>query len=71
MNSYGSMGDTLKRSARYCGADVEYAPGYGAHACRLTVQEGTQQVSDVFVIETEMDLNTALNALWKKATRSD
>jgi hypothetical protein len=71
MNSYGSMGDTLRRSARYCGADVEYAPGYGAHAFRLTVQEGTQQVSDVFVIETEMDLNNALNALWKKATRSD
>jgi len=65
------MGDTLRRSARYCGADVEYAPGYGAHAFRLTVQEGTQQVSDVFVIETEMDLNNALNALWKKATRSD
>jgi len=71
MNSYGSMGDTLRRSARYCGADVEYAPGYGAHAFRLTVQEGTQQVSDVFVIETEMDPNNALNALWKKATRSD
>jgi len=71
MNSYGSMGDTLRRSARYCGADVDYAPGYGAHAFRLTVQEGTQQVSDVFVIETEMDLNNALNALWKKATRSD
>jgi len=71
MNSYGSMGDTLRRSARYCGADVDYAPGYGAHAFRLTVQEGTQQVSDVFHIETEMDLNNALNALWKKATRSD
>jgi len=71
MNSYGQMDDTLRRSARYCGADVEYAPGYGAHAFRLTVQEGTQQVSDVFHIETEMDLNDALNALWKKATHFD
>jgi len=71
MNSYGSMGDTLRRSARHCGADVEYAPGYGAHAFRLTVQEGTQQVSDVFVIETETDLNAALNTLLKKATRHD
>lgn len=68
MNSYGGMGDTLKRSAGYCGADVVYAPGYGAHAFRLTVQEGTRQVSDVFHIETEMDLNAALNALLKKAT---
>ena len=71
MNSYGQMGDTLRRSARHCGADVEYAPGYGAHAFRLTVQEGTQQVSDVFVIETETDLNAALNTLLKKATRYD
>lgn len=71
MNSYGQMGDTLRRSAKHCGADVEYAPGYGAHAFRLTVQEGTQQVSDVFHIETEMDLNAALNALWKKATHFD
>jgi hypothetical protein len=71
MNSYGSMGDTLRRSARYCGADVEYAPGYGAHAFRLTVQEGTQQVSDVFHIETESDLNAALNTLLKKATQHD
>ena len=39
MNSYGSMGDTLRRSARYCGADVEYAPGYGAHAFRLTAPQ--------------------------------
>ena len=71
MNSYGQMGDTLRRSAKHCGADVEYAPGYGAHAFRLTVQEGTQQVSDVFVIETESDLNAALNKLLKKATQHD
>lgn len=68
MNSYGNMDGTLRRVTAYQGVDCSYAPGYGSDAFRLTLQEGSQQVSDVFHIYSESDLNRAINSLYKRLT---
>ena len=63
MNNYGHMKDTLRRSAKYQGCDVVHAPGYGEHSYRITMEDGGKQRSDVFWIESERELNAALNVL--------
>ena len=63
MNNYGHMKDTLRRSAKYQGCDVVHAPGQGEHFYRITMEDGGKQRSDVFWIESERELNAALNVL--------
>ena len=63
MNNYGPMRDTLRRTAKYQDCDIEHAPGYGEHSYRVTVQENGRRRGDVFWIESERELNAALNTL--------
>ena len=63
MNNYGPMKGTLRRTAKYQDCDIEYAPGYGEHSYRVTVQENGRRRGDVFWIESERELNAALNTL--------
>ena len=63
MNDYGHMKDTLRRSAKYQGCSVVHAPGYGEHSYRITMDDGGKRLSDVFWIQSERELNAALNAL--------
>lgn len=63
MNHYGFMKDTLRRTAKYQGCDIEHAPGHGEHSYRITMEEGARRRSDVFWIESEKELNAALNKL--------
>lgn len=63
MNSYGNMAETVRRVAAYQQADIKHAPGYGPDYYRVTVQEDARQVSNVFEIKTDAQLNAALNAL--------
>jgi hypothetical protein len=39
-------------------------PGYGSDAFRITVQEGSKTLSDVFYIYNDGDLNAAINKLY-------
>lgn len=63
MNDYGHMKSTLRRTAKYQDCDIEYAPWYGEHFYRITVAEGGRRRADVFWIESERELNAALNDL--------
>jgi len=64
MNSYGNMKESLRRNAAYQQVGCEYMPGYGSDAFRITVQDGSKTVSDVFCIYNDADLNAAINALY-------
>ena len=66
MNDYGEMKGTLRRSAKYQGCDVAHAPGHGEHFYRITMEDGGKRRSDVFWIESERELNAALNSLSKR-----
>lgn len=70
MNSYGNMAETVRRVAAYQQADIQHAPGYGEDFYRVTVQENSRQVSNVFYIKTDAQLNAALNALLNEAIYS-
>ena len=63
MNNYGLMTDTLRRTAKYQDCDIEHAPWYGEHFYRVTVHENGRRRGDVFWIESERELNAALNDL--------
>ena len=63
MNSYGNMAETVRRVAAYQQADIQHVPGYGEDFYRVTVQEGARQLSNVFYIKTDAQLNAALNSL--------
>ena len=64
MNSYGNMKESLRRNAAYQQVGCEYMPGYGSDAFRITVQDGSKTVSDVFYIYNDADLNAAINKLY-------
>ena len=64
MNSYGNMKESLRRNAAYQQIGCEYMPGYGSDAFRITVQEGSKTLSDVFYIYNDGDLNAAINKLY-------
>ena len=55
--------ETVQKLADRHDIEARYAPGYGDHAFRLTMTNGSKSLSDVFVIETESDLNRAANSL--------
>jgi hypothetical protein len=55
--------ETVQKLADRHDIEARYAPGYGDHAFRLTMSDGSKSLSDVFVIETESDLNRAANSL--------
>lgn len=55
--------ETVQKLADRHDIEARYAPGYGDHAFRLSMTDGTRSLSDVFVIETESDLNRAANNL--------
>ena len=63
MNNYGPMKDTLRRVASYQQADINYRPDLGENRYEVRVFNGSKAVSDVFLIETDKDLNAALNQL--------
>jgi len=42
-------------------------PGYGDHYYQITLQEGSQTVSDVFHITNDGHLNDAINKLYLRA----
>jgi hypothetical protein len=64
MNNYGNMKESLRRTAAYQQVGCEYMPGYGSDAFRITVQDGSKTVSDVFCIYNDGDLNRAINKLY-------
>jgi len=64
MNNYGNMKESLRRNAAYQQVGCEYMPGYGSDAFRITVQEGSKTLSDVFYIYNDADLNAAINKLY-------
>ena len=64
MNSYGNMKESLRRNAAYQQIGCEFMPGYGSDAFRITVQDGSKTVSDVFCIYNDADLNAAINKLY-------
>jgi len=66
MNNYGVMKSTLKNTAAYQQCGINHEPGYGDYSYRLTVQEGSKQASDIFWVESETDLNRALNILTRR-----
>jgi hypothetical protein len=64
MNNYGNMKESLRRTAAYQQIGCEFMPGYGPDAFRITVQEGSKTLSDVFYIYNDGDLNAAINTLY-------
>lgn len=58
--------ETVQKLADRHEIEARYAPGYGDHAFRLTMNDGARILSDVFVIETESDLNRAANSLVRR-----
>jgi hypothetical protein len=58
--------ETVQKLADRHDIEARYAPGYGDHAFRLSMTDGTRSLSDVFVIETESDLNRAANSLVRR-----
>jgi len=58
--------ETVQKLADRHDIEARYAPGYGDHAFRLSMTDGTRSLSDVFVIETESDLNRAANNLVRR-----
>jgi len=67
MNNYGPMAGTLRKVTAYQQVQCEWAPGYGQDYYRITVQEGSKTLSDVFYIYNDGDLNRAINTLLKRA----
>jgi hypothetical protein len=64
MNSYGNMKESLRRNAAYQQVGCEFMPGYGNDAFRITIEDGSKTVSDVFYIYNDSDLNAAINKLY-------
>jgi len=64
MNNYGNMKESLRRNAAYQQIGCEYMPGYGSDAFRITIQEGSKTISDIFCIYNDCDLNRAMNTLY-------
>lgn len=64
MNSYGNMKESLRRNAAYQQIGCQFVPGYGSDAFRITVEDGSRTVSDVFYIYNDSDLNAAINKLY-------
>lgn len=64
MNSYGNMKASLRRNAAYQQIGCEFMPGYGDDAFRITIEDGSKTVSDVFHIYNDSDLNAAINKLY-------
>ena len=64
MNSYGNMKESLRRNAAYQQVGCEFMPGYGKDAFRITIEDGSKTVSDVFYIYNDADLNAAINKLY-------
>ena len=58
--------ETMKTLARCQDVLAELVPGYGDDAVRLTMNDGTRSLSDVFVIKNEIDLNRAANSLMRR-----
>jgi len=58
--------ETMKTLARCQDVLAEVVPGYGDDAVRLTMNDGTRSLSDVFVIKNEIDLNRAANSLMRR-----
>jgi len=58
--------ETVQKLADRHDIEARHAPGYGDHAFRLSMTDGTRSLSDVFVIETESDLNRAANNLVRR-----
>ena len=58
--------ETVQRFADLHDIVARCAPVYGDHAFRLTITNGSKNLSDVFVIETESDLNRAANNLVRR-----
>lgn len=67
MNNYGNMKGSLRRVADYQQVGCEHCPGYGEDYFRITVQEGSRRLSDVFYIYNDGDLNRAINTLLMRA----
>lgn len=67
MNNYGNMKESLRRVTAYQQVGCEHCPGYGENYFRITVQEGSQRLSDVFYIYNDGDLNRAINILLLRA----
>lgn len=64
MNNYGNMKESLRRNVAYQQVGCQFMPGYGSDAFRITVQDGSKTVSDVFYIYNDADLNAAINTLY-------
>ena len=64
MNNYGNMKESLRRNAAYQQIGCQFMPGYGEDAFRITVEDGSKTVSDVFYIYNDADLNAAINKLY-------
>ena len=71
MNTYGDMPDSLRRVVAYQQIGCVFQPGYGDHAFRITLNEKGKDVSDVFYITHDGDVNRAINTLWGRACASD
>lgn len=69
MNDYGPMKDSLKRIAKHQGCEVQHLPGYSRTAYMLGINEGGRRRYDVFEIESDKDLNAALNSLHREVNR--
>lgn len=67
INNYGPMAGTLKKVTAYQQVGCQHEPGYGQDYYRITVQEGSKRLSDVFYIYNDGDLNRAINTLLKRA----
>ena len=67
INNYGPMCGSLRKVTAYQQVGCEHVPGYGADAFRITVQEGSKTLSDVFYIYNDGDVNRAINTLLKRA----
>ena len=67
MQNLGPMSGTLLRTAQYQNAWVNYMPGYGVHSFSITIEVDGRRVGDTFHIESDKDLNSALNILHKRA----
>ena len=46
--------ETVQKLADRHDIEARYAPGYGDHAFRLTITNGSKNLSDVFVIEADL-----------------
>jgi len=58
--------ETMKTLARCQDVLAEIVPGYGDDAVRLTMSDGARSLSDVFIVQNEIDLNRAANSLMRR-----